>query len=304
MELNLSTVHSVFQSFRRELHSIFEDKEIDQFLYLILDAWFGWSKVQVHINLNHPFTVDDRIRFKSALSDLKVNKPIQYIIGVVSFCNLDLLVNSDVLIPRPETEQLVQLIISENLHRQFEEFSVLDIGAGSGNIGLSIKKQLPFTRVSLMDVSESSLNIAQANAERNNCQVEIIKCDILDMEQWKSISNYQIMISNPPYVMEVEKNQMQRNVLDYEPALALFVPDKDPLLYYKAIAEFSIRHLTPPGLLYFEINERFGNEIKKLLTGSGFEKVETIRDFYGKDRFVRAELRTSMLDTSYWHVEH
>jgi release factor glutamine methyltransferase len=220
------------------------------------------------------------------------------------FHGLDLAVTPDVLIPRAETEELVNLICTENAHRSFETISVLDIGTGSGCIGLAIKKRFPYSNTVLLDISEEALTLARQNATRNNFTIETVKMNILEKQHLGRFPLFHLIVSNPPYVMNDDKKQMHPNVLEHEPHLALFVPDEDPLVFYRAIAEFSISHLHRPGLLYLEINDRFGQEIRKLLSDKGFERAEVVKDFSGKDRFIRAEVKSSMLDLSYWHVEH
>ena len=304
MKNSQSSVESVLRLFQKKLAELYDTNEIAQFIYILFEEWKGWTKSRFHLNFYEFLTNEEELRFHEALNDLYRYKPIQYIIGHVQFNELDLLVNSDVLIPRPETEELVHLIIGENAHRKFETFSVLDIGTGSGCIGLSMKKYFKYSEVALMDISDRSLGLARQNAGRNNCNIEVLQSDILNKSQWHEFQSYNMIISNPPYVLNEEKVQMHQNILNYEPHDALFVPDETPLLFYEAIAEFSFNHLIKPGLLYFEINERFGHEIKEILLKKGFERVDLFKDFKGKDRFIRAEAKTTMLDTSYWNVEH
>jgi len=304
MENRSICVESILQLFHEKLTELYDKSEISQFIYILFEEWKGWSRAQLHLNLHKPVTTEDAERFQKALADLVDNRPIQYIIGHVLFFDLDLLVKPDVLIPRPETEELVQMIITDNAHRRFESFSVMDIGAGSGCIGLSIKKHLPFCNVLLIDISSNCLDLARENADRNDCKVDLMEFDIIDQSRWDDFQNYQLIVSNPPYVLISEKQQMHKNILTYEPHEALFVPDENPLLFYNAIAEFSYLHLSRPGLLYFEINEKLGDEIKKMLIQKGFERTEIIKDLNGKDRFIRAEIKIPVLDTSYWNVEH
>jgi len=289
MENRTNSVISILKTFQKELNNDFDGKEINQFLYMLFDLWKGWNKAQVQLNQEEILSNEEVTRFHLALAKLKRHQPIQYIIGRIYFHGLELLVTPDVLIPRPETEELVDNIINENANKKNEEFSVLDIGTGSGCIALSLKKNFPVSIISAMDYSQNALNVARDNADRNSCQIQFYQYDIFHKQGWSVFPVYNMITSNPPYVTESEKTMMHKNVLDYEPNDALFVPDNDPLVYYKTIADFTVMHLSHPGLLYLEINERFGHEVRELLLTQGFDKVEVNRDINGKDRFIRAE---------------
>jgi release factor glutamine methyltransferase len=195
-----------------------------------------------------------------------------------------------VLIPRPETEELVEFILSEVRNHKSEVSQILDIGTGSGCIAIALKKNLPDANVSAIDISDEALLIAKANAILNQTIVNFLRADILSpiSPKNKSEGTFDIIVSNPPYVRISEKEKMSKNVLDYEPHLALFVNDNDPLLFYKAIAEFALENLSPNGKLYFEINEALGAEIKKLLEEKGFKNVEVKKDMSGKERMTVA----------------
>jgi len=288
MENKSDSVGSILKIFRKELKNDYDGKEVNQFLYMLFDEWKGWNRAQIQLNLEELFSKKEVTRFRLALEELKRHKPIQYIIGRTYFYGLELVVTPDVLIPRPETEELVDIIIKENANNN-EEISILDIGTGSGCIALSLKKHFPHSAVSAMDNSMNALQVAGENAKMNGCHIRFFHHDIFQIPEQSVFSVYNIIISNPPYIRESEKKEMQKNVLDYEPYNALFVPDNDPLIYYKAVADFTCMHLSRPGLLYLEINERFGYEIKTLLLKKEFDKVEVIKDINEKDRFIRAE---------------
>jgi release factor glutamine methyltransferase len=292
METESNSVISILKTFRNELNNENDGREINQFLYLLFDAWKGWNRTQIQLNQEEILSNQEVTRFHSALAKLKRHEPIQYITGRTYFLGLELMVNPDVLIPRPETEELVEKIIKENADKKNQEISVLDIGTGSGCIAVSLKKNFPVSSISAMDSSANALIVARDNAERNSCPIKFYHYDIFDKQVWPIFPVYDIIISNPPYVTESEKTMMQRNVLDFEPEEALFVPDNDPLVYYKAISDFAFMHLSRPGLLYLEINERFGHEVKSILLAQGFEKVEVNKDINEKDRFIRAEKET------------
>jgi release factor glutamine methyltransferase len=289
MENKPDSVSSVLKAFQEELSKNYDGREIRQFLYILFDEWKGWNKAQVHINQEELLSKAEVARFCLALEELKKHKPIQYITGRTYFHGLELLITPDVLIPRPETEELVDIIIRENTRRKDKEFSILDIGTGSGCIAVSLKKKFPHAAVSALDNSLDALQLARKNADRNGCDIRFIPYDILQNKEQSDILELDIIISNPPYIRESEKIEMDKNVLDYEPSDALFVPDNDPLVYYKAISDYASVHLKPTGLLYLEINERFGPEIRSLLITKEFNRVEVIKDMNGKDRFIRAE---------------
>jgi release factor glutamine methyltransferase len=220
--------------------------------------------------------------------ELQAGKPLQYILGEVIFYGLKFYVNPDVLIPRPETEELVYLIIQTTKGSAKHYNTLLDIGTGSGCIPISIKKNLPALDVSALDVSRPALELAKKNAKLNDVILNFIEADILT---YHADLAYDIIVSNPPYIKEEEKTAMHQNVLDHEPHLALFVTNEDPLIFYKAIADFSQQHLNIDGFLFFEINEFLGNEMKDMLRSKGFRNIQIIKDMQGKDRMISCQYR-------------
>ena len=242
-------------------------------------------------------------------------EPVQYVLGEADFCGLTLKVKPGVLIPRPETEELVAWVV-ENvkansnllpLTSNLSPFKLLDIGTGSGCIAVALAKKLKEAEVEAWDVSDDALEIARENAKRNGVQVKTSKVDVLDINansnsqlstvnfqlstltsHLSPLTSYNIIVSNPPYICEEEKAEMERNVLEHEPRLALFVPDDDPLLFYRRIAELGLSLLKEKGLLFFEINRRFGEEVVKMLQGKGYREVELRQDMFGNDRMVKA----------------
>jgi len=223
------------------------------------------------------------------VSRLKTAEPLQYIIGIADFYSLEFEVTPSVLIPRPETEELVDMILHE--HADLEG-GILDVGTGSGCIAITLSKHLPNANVTGIDISPEALSVARRNAERNEVNTAFRQADILSSEPTMPFlpTNFDLIVSNPPYVMEQEKATMEKNVLDYEPSLALFVPDADPLLFYKAIARFGRTHLNPGGQLYFEINPLRGNECAGMLHEAGYKDIQLLRDLSGKERFIKARL--------------
>ena len=304
MENKQASVKIIINKFRDELAGKYNNEEILQFTYILFEEWMGWSRADVHLNSQNLLKEFEVQSFLKALKELNNNRPIQYITGRTHFLDTEIKVCEGVLIPRPETEELVQLIMNDHHHRQYEQLSLLDIGTGSGCIPIVIKKRFPGFDVTAIDDSQVALDIAGKNALLNNCRINFQQADIFDHTWWDIVSSFSLIVSNPPYVLESERSLMQKNVTDYEPHEALFVSDDDPLVYYKAIGEFAFIHLLRPGSLYLEINERFGRQIKDILLSIGFDKVDVLQDIHGKDRFIRAEAKTTFLDTSYWHVEH
>jgi release factor glutamine methyltransferase len=304
MKNEVVTVKIIFDAFKNTLSSHYQETEIIQFVYILFEEWVGWSKTDVHLNLQKTVEGEKAEQFWDALVRLERNEPVQYIIGYTYFLDLKIKVRPGILIPRPETAELVSMILQDIQHRQYENLSILDIGTGSGCIPIAIKKKFPCMDVSTLDISADNLSNAAVNAQMNDCTLNFIADDILHHENWSRYPGYEIIVSNPPYVTQSEAALMHPNVLEFEPHMALFVSDADPLKFYQAIGEFAFSHLIRPGKLYLEINERFGGEICKLLGSTGFDRSEVFKDIHGKDRFIRAEVKSTMLDTSYWNVEH
>ncbi len=281
MRIKTNTLKSVRDFFDAELHPFFEREEIRFYFYWCCEHFLNLSKTQVISDPDFRISESMLLKFNFAIKDLKAHKPIQYVLGSCDFAGLRLDVTPDVLIPRPETEELVRKISEENPNFSG---SVLDICTGSGCIALALKKQFPNANVQGLDISEKAIGVAKENARKNDLNVDFFVGDILDMD---TISQkLDLIVSNPPYVRNSEKKQMQANVLDYEPYLALFVDDEDPLVFYRAIINFAQEHLNPKGKIYFEINENFGREIKEMMEFSGGSEISVCRDFRGKERFV------------------
>lgn len=225
------------------------------------------------------------LKVKSFLPKLLDHVPVQYVVGKAFSNDLEFVVTPEVLIPRPETEQLVTLII-ENISKN-RTCSILDIGTGSGVIAISLAKFLPYSKVTAMDVSVKALEIAAINALSNKVNIEFLKDDILDPKE-KFVDKFDVIVSNPPYVKDSEAEQMHQNVLKHEPHLALFVRDNEPLVFYNAIIDFAKDNINNQGILWFEINENEGDNMKRLLEAKGFQEVEVIYDFNSRPRFIKA----------------
>jgi len=261
----------------------FETKgEAESISFLILEDLFQLSRMDILVEKEIKMTTDSDEKLQSILNQLKTGKPIQHILGKVEFYGRQFLVNPNVLIPRRETEELVHLVL-EN-HPDLSEQLIVDIGTGSGIIPITIAKERKHCEVYAADISSSALATAKRNATLNHAHVHFIQTDILEEEL--NIPKANIWISNPPYVLEKEKTEMEIKVFDHEPSNALFVPDHDALVFYERITLLASHHLVTEGALYFEINEQFGKEVKLIMEEKGFQNVVIKKDMQGKDRFV------------------
>lgn len=269
---------------REDLASFYEPSEIESFITLIFSFVFGYSKKEMILNVDQILPDSGLQKVAAIVSRLKNNEPIQYILGETEFYGLKFNVEPGVLIPRFETEELVDLIIRRKHNLAVK---ILDIGTGSGCIAISLKRQLPGSDVWCCDISDQALKIARKNAIQNEVVINLEKFDILGQSPF-SENGFDLVVSNPPYVTESEKKLMQKNVLNFEPSLALFVPDNDPLLFYRSIVMKAKELLVPGGELYFEINEAYGCEVSGLLIENGYN-VEILSDMNGKERFAIAQ---------------
>lgn len=267
------------------LKKIYPIQEVESFFKIILNH-HGISQIDVALNPNRILTKSELQKFEKILYQLKQEIPIQYILGETEFFGLNFKVTKSVLIPRPETEELVQWIIDDVKNLAKQPLKILDIGTGSGCIGISLAKKIPNAQVYAIDISSDALAVAQENATLNNVEIHFIKTNIL--KTTKLSEQFDIIVSNPPYVRMLEKEQMKKNVLAFEPEIALFVDDENPLIFYDKIAQLTKNHLTKNGQLYFEINQYLGNEMIQLLSNYQFKNIELKKDFYDVDRMIKA----------------
>jgi len=274
-------------TFLKELSSWYDEKETESFFYLILESFHQKKRIDLALEPEMEMDALQLLRWESALAELKKQKPIQYILGETEFYGLPFLVNEHVLIPRPETEELVELIIeSAKYEVQSTTLKILDIGTGSGCIPIALKKNVPEADVHAIDISEKALATAIKNAELNHVVVQFVLQDILATEALGQ--TFDVIVSNPPYVRHLEKTEIKPNVLEHEPHLALFVEDNDALLFYRKISVLAQKHLSPNGRLYFEINQYLGNKTVALVESFGFHEVKLHQDIYGNDRMISA----------------
>lgn len=285
MEVRTNKIGDIRSHYRRKLASLFTDREADELLFQLFTEITSMTKAKILSSPESTLTESELLRLHFGVKDLLKNKPIQYVLGKAAFYGLTFRVNSKVLIPRPETEELVQKAI--NMIPKGESLKVLDVGTGSGCIAVSLKHERPDCSVTAIDVSEFALEVASQNANDNKAKVDFKKVDFLDKTQLKSLEQFDLVVSNPPYVRNSEKELMKPNVLDYEPATALFVPDEDPLIFYEALADFCKDHLYPKGLLLAEINQYLAENTAALMVANGFKSVQVLEDHFGNPRILK-----------------
>lgn len=268
--------------FKKSLSPLYDETEAEQLFLITLEELEGKTRIDL---IMHPeLKTDKNQQWENVLHDLMQEKPIQYIFGKAYFYGLTFKVNASTLIPRAETEELVEWII--NSVDTSKPIRILDIGTGSGCIGITLAKELPLARVTLMDISKDALNVAKRNAKHNKVQVETIMQDVLQVDTL--VEQYDIIVSNPPYVRNLEKVEIKKNVLAYEPHLALFVEDDNALIFYRKIAQLANDNLQEKGLLFYEINQYLGPETVDLFESLNFTDVELKKDMLGNDRMVKA----------------
>ena len=283
--------------FNETLKTIYPITEIDSFFFLLLEEYLGFRRVDIVLKSDFKIPQETLNLLQSATKQLEQEIPLQHIIGKTEFYGLPFVVNKHVLIPRPETEELVAWVVSESSRfktfntstkqtTETKQLKILDIGTGSGCIPISLKKQLPFAKISAIDISKEALSVAKKNAVLNNVDIHFILQDIL-----KTVAldqHYDIIISNPPYVRELEKKELKNNVLKNEPHVALFVENDNPLIFYAKIAELAKNYLNKNGLLFFEINQYLGTETIDLVNKKELKNIQLKKDMFGNDRMIVA----------------
>ena len=293
MALTSKLVKNVIGDFDDTLKGIYPATEIRQFVYILFEEYLGWQRTKLHLSPDAEIPDHTMNLFTMALSELVKGKPVQYILNKTWFDGIRLKVDEHVLIPRPETGELCSNIKSDQSRNMNRHISILDIGTGSGCIAIDLKKYFSLAQITAVDCSADALDIAAENARANDCTVFFKQADILDQLQWTMFGNFNLIVSNPPYVLDSEKTAMQRNVTEFEPDQALYVRDQDPLVFYRAICGFAASHLVSQGSLYVEINEKFGREVSELFSSFGFKEVRIMVDFFGKERFVAGTFEAS-----------
>lgn len=277
--------------FSNELADVYPKTEVDTFFFLLIEEKLNLQRVDTVLQPDFIIVDDQLLELKNITKRLQKEEPIQYILGSTEFFGLPFQVNEHTLIPRPETEELVEWILDEVKQLQIltnHKLKILDIGTGTGCIPISLAKNLKKIEVSAIDVSKKALKIAQQNALLNNVEIHFLEVDILKVNQLPQ--QYDIIVSNPPYVRELEKVEIKNNVLQNEPHLALFVDDKNPLIFYNKITDLAKKHLSPNGLLFFEINQYLGNETLEIIRQKGFQNTTLKKDLFNNDRMIKATL--------------
>ena len=286
-----------YETLWHRLTTIYDANEAKAIVRLVLDARFGLSWTDVICGKVENLSDDEKQELEGITQRLETGEPVQYVLGQAEFGGRTFHVEPGVLIPRPETYELCQWVWEEGRKRKVEgDYNILDIGTGSGCIACTLASEIPNAKVTAWDISDDALRIAAENAKRTHVQVSFEKMDILNIphssfdfvELNLLSSHYSLIVSNPPYICNKERNAMERNVLEHEPELALFVPDDDPLLFYRAIARYAAKTLKPHGTLYFEINPLYVNEMQQMLSDEGFTHTEIKNDQFGKQRFTKS----------------
>lgn len=280
------TINQYKSFFVKQLLPFYDQQEAESFFYLALQHELKMTRVDLALQPDLPISSWQQAFFETILGGLVQEKPIQYLLGSTFFYGREFTVSPDVLIPRPETEELVDWILESVRQRNIPNPVLMDIGTGSGCIAISLAAELPDAKLSAIDVSESAISVARNNAARLGVDVDFVHADVLRMDYL--VGTFDIIVSNPPYVRQQEKMEMKKNVVAYEPHQALFVSDEDPLIFYRKIAELVAKNLGEGGLLFFEINQYLGEEIKSLLNSLGFSNVLLRKDIYGNDRMICA----------------
>jgi release factor glutamine methyltransferase len=281
------SIQQAYQELLLQLYDLYDDREAANITDMVIEYTSGQGKIDRILNKDLPLTLPQVEKLKIITEQLLHNKPVQYVLHEAWFAGMKFYVDENVLIPRPETEELVDWIFTEAGSKKYEVKSIIDIGTGSGCIPIVLKKKLPKATVRALDVSEGALNVAIKNAMLLGSQVYFMRMDFLDINTWKDLGKFNIIVSNPPYVRLSEACSMNVNVLEHEPHLALFVPDEDALLFYRHIAAFGKTHLEQNGMIFLEINESLGKQVMELFNKDGYS-AKIKKDLQGKERMIKA----------------
>jgi release factor glutamine methyltransferase len=282
-------IQDAYTQLMYQLFELYSNREAANIADLVIEHITGFRRIDRITNKEFPLNEAQQRLLQTYTDQLLQHKPVQYVLHEAWFAGMAFYVDENVLIPRPETEELVEWMFKESQKSKVKSQKVLDIGTGSGCIPVAIKKKLPELDVFALDVSEEALAVAEKNAATHITPITFYQTDILDKNKWETLSKFDIIVSNPPYIKQSEEKEMRGNVLLHEPHLALFVPDEDALLFYKIIAEFGLSHLNEDGKLFFEINEALGKEVTALLEEHGYSNMELRKDMQEKDRMIKAD---------------
>lgn len=288
MKIASNKLSDLYEFYKTELGSIYDNDELYAIFELVCEHYLEYSKTDTRLKFQENLNQSDVLKIYDTAKALKTGMPIQYIFGEAEFYNLKFKVNNSTLIPRPETEELVDLIIKSQTTDNIAPTTILDIGTGSGCIPIALKKNIPNSKVTGIDISKEALEVARSNAAKNLADVEFLNLDILSNNP--QLYTYNLIVSNPPYVLNSEAKLMDTRVLEHEPHLALFVEDTDPIIFYKRIIDLCTKHLEEKGYLFFELNPMYANDVKKYANDSKiFNFTEIVKDMSGKERFLKAQ---------------
>ena len=293
MKIATNKLSDLYEFYKTELLPVYDEEELYAIFELVCEHYLGYSKTDTRLNFQANLNQSDVLKIYDTAKALKTGTPIQYVFGEADFYSLKFNVNSSTLIPRPETEELVDLIIKQFKQetRNNQTINILDIGTGSGCIPITLKKHLSHANVSAIDISEKALEVAKSNAIKNKVEVEFVKLDVFSNFPSSILySPFSIIVSNPPYVLNSEAKSMDARVLEHEPHLALFVEDNDPIIFYRHIIDLCTKYLEEKGYLYFELNPLYANDVKNYANACKiFNFTEIINDMSGKQRFLKAQ---------------
>lgn len=285
----MNTISQVFQHIHSELAILYHPREAESIAHILFREFLGYTRTEIILRKDEKINAPVQKKLNSTLEQLLKGIPIQQIIGYLSFAGIKVKVNKDVLIPRPETEELVYWVAEEA--KMYKNPFVLDIGTGSGCIAIALSKMIEDANIVGVDISQQALETAQINLIANNAVVDLVNLDITKPDTWKKLSEYDIIVSNPPYVPESEKSLMHENVLNHEPHIALFVKDENPIIFYEFIADFGLKKLSVNGLLFFEVHHLYADDVVEMLEKRNYKNVQLRKDIHNKKRFVRASIR-------------
>lgn len=283
------SIQEAYKKLLFQLSGLYDSREAANIADMVMEHITGYQKTNRIIHKNIPLDIQQQAQLQKCNEELLQHKPIQYVLQKAWFYGMKFFVNESVLIPRPETEELIDWITSEINNKNIPVHTVLDIGSGSGCIPIALKKKNPGISISSMDISKDALVVAKKNANDLGAEINFFEFDFLNESRWPELSAFDFIVSNPPYIKRSESKDMRKNVTDFEPHIALFVPDSDPLIFYKKLAAFGKKHLVEDGKIFAEINENSGKEVTDLFTNENY-RVELKKDIHGKDRMLKAVL--------------
>lgn len=285
----MNNIDEVYSGFVEQLKTIYDERESNNIADWIFENITGVKKLDRITDKQRVLNNSTIQKLGNVLQQLLTHKPVQYVLGEAWFYKMKLKVNEHVLIPRPETEELVEWVVAEIRNKKVSDssFTIVDIGTGSGCIAIALKKELPDAGIFAIDVSNDALQLAKQNATDQNVNINFLQLDFLNEKDWETLPSFNIIVSNPPYIPENEKNKLGKNVVDYEPHIALFVTENDPFIFYKKMASFAEKHLKEKGKTFVEVHEDYSNEVQQIFAKKNFT-TEIKKDIYGRDRMIKA----------------